>query len=442
MALVPVSAATTPAAARGRAPDWTRRRRASTAKAMSGDDDGGSPGGADHDDDLALHLVAEAPRELGERAAHDLLVHLRELAADRRRPVGSKGGQGCKRLRQAAGRLEGDDRLTAAQDALERARAARQEAFEAPAVGRQARTRRPRSPRLTARAAPRRRSSARCRRRSGDSRGPRSPGVPASEMSATFAPRSIAPTSWRARSDSFPSWFETRRGRLRPRRSNRSPVRLRVLAGDDVGLGQGDLHPLGDVVHVPDRGRADDQSPRGGHQLRSPTNPLPSSRRRSCLLRARARRGRCASGSSVAGRGARPLRGSGRRRISPAAMTPPPKTITSGSKTFARPLAKAPSRRPIDLEHLARHLVARDRGSRRRAAVHLFAGFQELAQRRLGMALGRRLGLPSERGARRDRLGAAVVGAVPLAARAVGVDDHVAELGPGAGRARGRPCRR
>ena len=38
-------------------------------------------------------------------------------------------------------------------------------------------------------------------------------GVPASEINATRAPRSIWATSWRARSASFCSWLETSRGR-------------------------------------------------------------------------------------------------------------------------------------------------------------------------------------------------------------------------------------
>ncbi len=45
------------------------------------------------------------------------------------------------------------------------------------------------------------------------------------------------------------------------------------------------------------------------------------------------------------------------------------------------------------------------------------------------MLLGSRLRLPAQRGARRDGLGATVIWAVALAPGAVGVDDHVAELG-------------
>ena len=133
---MPVRAATTLAAARGRAPDWTRWRRASTAKPTSLSCGAGG-GGADHEDDLALDVAAEAPRQLAERAAGDLLVHLRELAADGGLAVGGERGQRRQRLADPARGLEGDDGLGRAQHPLHLAGPARQEALEAPAVGRQ-----------------------------------------------------------------------------------------------------------------------------------------------------------------------------------------------------------------------------------------------------------------------------------------------------------------
>ena len=94
-------------------------------------------GRADHQDDLALDVAAEAPRQLAERAARDLLVHLRQLAADGGGAVGGERGQRRQRLADPARGLEGDDGLGRAQHPLHLAGAARQEALEAPAVGRQ-----------------------------------------------------------------------------------------------------------------------------------------------------------------------------------------------------------------------------------------------------------------------------------------------------------------
>ena len=95
-------------------------------------------GRADHDHDLAAGLVPEAPGELAERAAGDLLVELGELAADRGRPVGGELGERPQRLGQPPRRLEGDQRLGRLEDPLELPGPPRQEALEAEAMGRQA----------------------------------------------------------------------------------------------------------------------------------------------------------------------------------------------------------------------------------------------------------------------------------------------------------------
>src|SRR5436309_3058394 len=60
----------------------------------------------DDDDDLAAGLVAEATGELAERAAGDLLVDLRQLAADGRWAIGGERGERGERIGQAPGRLE------------------------------------------------------------------------------------------------------------------------------------------------------------------------------------------------------------------------------------------------------------------------------------------------------------------------------------------------
>ncbi len=49
--------------------------------------------------------------------------------------------------------------------------------------------------------------------------------MPASVTSVTLAPRSIAWASWSARSSSFPSWLETKRGGSISSRSNSRPAR-------------------------------------------------------------------------------------------------------------------------------------------------------------------------------------------------------------------------
>ena len=165
------------AAARGRAPARTRPRRASTAKPMSWL--AVSRAGPMTTTISPRDVVAEAAHQLAEGAAGDLLVELRQLAADGGRAVGREGRERRRATRGSRrGRLEGDHRLGRLEDALELAGAARQEADEAPAVRREPRGDQRGGHRRGARAAPRAPGRGRCRRGSGGSRGPRSPGVP------------------------------------------------------------------------------------------------------------------------------------------------------------------------------------------------------------------------------------------------------------------------
>jgi hypothetical protein len=124
------------------AEDAGARGGATPAEGVDGEADvaaGGLAGRGDHDHDLAPDLVPEAPHQLAQGAAGDLLVELGELAADRGRAVWGERRQRRQRLRQAAGGLEGDHGLGRLQHALELAGAARQEPEEAPAVGGQPR---------------------------------------------------------------------------------------------------------------------------------------------------------------------------------------------------------------------------------------------------------------------------------------------------------------
>ncbi len=223
------------------------------------------------------------------------------------------------------------------------------------------------------------------------------------------------------------------------------PGAPRVLAGDEVGLGQRPSGARAEVLQVPDRSRADGEP--AGHQPRlaararsprSPSSPAPimpasgpssAATTRVAFIGGRARVRSC----SRAGSSSR----------SPAAATPPPITITSGSKMFARLESATPSRRPISRHDLDRDVVAVDRAARSpaRPSISLALGAGP-AERRVGVLLGGQATLAAERGARGERLDAAAVGAVALAGRPRVVDDDVAELGARRRSSRERPRRR
>ena len=166
---------------------------------------------------------------------------------------------------------------------------------------------------------------------------------------------------------------------------------------------------------------------------RSPRAPSP--RRRSSRRRARAPRRRPASRSSAAARAREAPRGPARAAGRPPPSTPPPITITSGSKMLAKLESATPRRRPIvattsiaiSSPPSAASVTARPSISSpsARALPSAESGCASAATRP-----SRPSAVPGG-----DRLDAAVVRAVALARRAVDVDDDVAELGAGAGRA-------
>ena len=88
-------------------------------------------------------------------------------------------------------------------------------------------------------------------------------------------------------------------------------------------------------------------------------------------------------------RAARARAGSSSR--SPAAITPPPITITSGSKMLAKLASATPRRRADQVEDADRGLVAGERRLGHRLAVDLARPSAEhRAERRVRLALGRR----------------------------------------------------
>src|SRR5919201_645387 len=106
---------------------------------------------------------------------------------------------------------------------------------------------------------------------------------------------------------------------------------------------------------------------------------------------------------------------------SPARLAPPPITITSGSKVFARLESAAPGRLIAGQARIGDH-----------PAVQRVAAAERSSELRVGCVLGGGESLARDRGARCERLHAAAVGAIALAAGAVGVDHRVPELGAGA----------
>ncbi len=251
-----------------------------------------------------------------------------------------------------------------------------------------------------------------------------------------MSPRSIRCASSVARAASLPSWLETSRGAGRiPQLVEQRAGAAGVLAGDEVGADQRLAHPRRDVVEVADRRRADDE--RAGHQ----PAPLfefgraPSPRRRSSRRRCRASPRGSASRSSAFSARSRTSRRAGSSSRSPAAITPPPTTIALGWKMLAKLEQATPSRLPIS----SKTPIATSSPASAHSVTTLPStsppSASTLPSAESGRAFRRRPALAAERRARGQRLDAAVVGAVALAGRAVGLDHDVAELGPGPGRA-------
>ena len=386
---------------------------------------------ADHEHDLAARLRRRvARRELGRRAAHDLLVQLGQLAAHRDRAVAdrpARAPQRCAPTRR--GDSKATTRLRRRRHRRQLARLARQEADEAPAVGGQ----RAGDERRERRARPRQDldRAARRRRRPARARSPgRSPsGIPASETSATTAPLAH-PRDQLGRPRALVVLVVARRAsRADAVAVEQHPRAARVLAGDDVGVAQRAEHAQRDVLEVPDRRRADDQpaalTPLGGPRASSAVAGQ-RARRRACPHSSPKRAGTIAHDrrAPAAARAAEHDLARGleqqvarrdRRRRRPRRRR--------GLKTLTRPTSPTPSA-PAD---------QRERVARRRVAVVRQLGDERAGDRRgprpasrpsaLSGSLARHAPPRAPSAAPgRVRLEAPAVGAAALARRAVLVD--------------------
>src|SRR3954469_9889377 len=314
---------------------------------------GGGRGG-DDEDDLAFDIAAEAAGQLAEGAAGDLLVDPGQLAAGGGLAVRREGGEGGEGLADPAGALERHHRLGRAQDPLHLPRPPRQEALEAPLVGRQAggdqRHRHHRGAgqdrhleRAVDAAADQLEAGVGDRRhpRVGDERDD----VPA-----------LDPLRQLQRPRGFVALVEGDEAGMGadPQAVEQGSGLAGVLAGDVVGVDERVAHPHRDVVEVADRRRADDEAT--GHQPPPFAGSAPPAFASSVRASAAAPI-IPASLPSVASRigvlfiGSRPRSRTSRRagssRRSPAAMTPPPTTIACGWKMLAKLAQATPSRLPI-----------------------------------------------------------------------------------------------
>src|SRR5436190_4183586 len=302
--------------------------------------------GGDDDDDLAADLVAKPPGELTQRSAGDLLVQLRQLAADGRPALGRKRRERSERLGQPARRFERHDRVGNREEAFELAAAPRQESDEPPARDRQRRGHEGRDDRRGARQdldlqpaldaladEPVARVGDRGRARVGRQRDACAALDPLRQRGSPLGLVAVVVGDQLRSRDPEPLVEQ--------------PGAAGVLACDQVGLYERLARPGREVLEVADRGRADGEAAR--HQPRASerssaasaaapiipaSGPNSASRTATCWLiggRARAR--------------SSPRAGSSSR--SPATLTPPPITITSGSKMLAKVAMATPRWRPI-----------------------------------------------------------------------------------------------
>src|SRR5204862_4805929 len=98
---------------------------------------GAGPRGRDHHHDLPPGFLAKATRQLTQRSPGDLLMELRELAANRRLTIWSERRKRGEGVGQAPRRFERHDRFSGAQDTLELTGSARQKPLEAPPAARE-----------------------------------------------------------------------------------------------------------------------------------------------------------------------------------------------------------------------------------------------------------------------------------------------------------------
>ena len=212
----------------------------------------------DHEHNLAPGWrLRVARRQVGGGAAHDLLVKLRQLATNRHRPLRVEFGEHCQRGGHPARGLECHQRLLVGEGRLELGAFARQEAGEAPVVGRQ-------------RACDERRERRRRPRQHLDREPGRDAGADQHEAGVRHQRHARVGDErddvtvvhtldelGRARllvllvvADEFPGDAVVLEQRAGP---------ARVLAGDQVGRAQCGQDAQRDVLEVADRGRADDQ---------------------------------------------------------------------------------------------------------------------------------------------------------------------------------------
>ena len=170
------------------------------------------------------------------------------------------------------------------------------------------------------------------------------PGRPASETSANRSPR-LEPGQQRRCARRLVVAVVALEPRLDPVPLEQAARVARVLAEDELGLGELAQHAQGHVLEVADRRRAD----RERHRLARPSASNPSRPAPIRPPRSRARRAR----SAPRARRAPPSRG-GRSRVAEGAMNsnaaipkPPPTITSSGANVFTHEPIAAPSRCPI-----------------------------------------------------------------------------------------------
>ena len=203
----------------------------------------------------------------------------------------------------------------------------------------------------------------------------------------------------------------------------------RVLARDHVGGAQRREHAQRDVLEVADRRRADDEP--AAHDAHPPARRSRANTRRTehSGLGAEARGAhRDVRRRAAPARARASTRRAGSRISSPAPITPPPTTTTSGLKMLT--IEARPS--PSDSPSVA---ARRARPRRRRARARVTSGPLDVAPvgERASEAAARlarrgRAGVARERGSGHERLEAAVARAAGPARGPVRFDDHVAEL--------------
>ena len=392
-------------------------------------------GRADDEDDLAFDVAAKAPREFGQGAPGDLLVHLGHLAADGRLAVrGDRRQRGevspiRRGLSKAMTVTSERSTFSIASERFGRKPSKRQRSVGRPEATRATGTTEGPGRTVTSRA----RSIAAPDQAEAGVGDRRHAGV--GDQGDPGAALDLLGELGRARGFVALVVRDQPRRRPDPELVEQAAGPAGVLAGDVVGGDERVAGPRCEVVEVSDRGRADDQLAR--HQPPCPLELDPGHRGGADHARVGAElaRRRPGSRSSAAGRALAARWRAGSSSRSPAAITPPPITKTSGSKMLAKLASATPSREPTRSKTADRGRVARQGGLGDRLPVDLLAVGEHPTERRAGLTLGGVATLAPDRGPGGVGLDAAVAGAVALAGQAVHLDHDVAELGAGTGRA-------